>query len=201
MFRRRIARGFVLGMATVALLLAPGAAFAQDNQPGPANATDCPVENTDDKGNVTITYVPEGTTYGLFHCRGGQWHFGWFPFDSKSAAVADSIIVDRSGAVMVDEAAIDGRAGDITAGEVKYILDAAGVPEPVAPDQAVVLSEGGKELYATRDLTESTSIGDLAGKAGTDEPTVIFASKKKPKVTVTIKCKLFPPSCTITIRW
>ncbi|WP_432837823.1 hypothetical protein [Dactylosporangium sp. CA-092794] len=201
MFRRRIARRFMLGMVAAVVLLAPGAAFAQDNQPGPANPTDCAVESTDDKGNVTIVYVPEGTTYGLFHCRGGEWHFGWFPFDSRSVAVADSVIVDPHGTVMVDEAVIDGRAGDITAGEVKYILDAAGVPEPAVPDEAVVLSEGGKELYATRELGKLTSIGDLADKAGTDAPTVVFANKKKPRITITFKCKLIPPYCTIIIRW
>lgn len=201
MLRRRISHGFVLGVVAAVLLSAPGAAFAQDDKPGPAKATDCPVENTDDKGNVTVTYVPEGTTYGLFHCSGGEWHFGWFPFDSKSVAVTDSISVDTRGVVMFDEAVIDGRAGDITAGEVKYILDAAGVPEPAAPDEAVVLSEDGRELYATRDVSERTSVADLAGKAGTEAPTVVFAKQKKPRITITFKCKLIPPYCTITIRW
>jgi hypothetical protein len=198
---RLSARATALGVVAAMLLVAPGAAFAEDNTPGPPKATDCAVENTDDKGNVTIIYVPEGTTYGLFHCRGGDWHFGWFPFDSPVEATADVITVDGKGVVTVDEAVIDGRAGDIRAGEIKYILDAAGVSEPEAPDQAVVLSEDGKELYTAPELTDETSIADLAGKAGTDAPTVEFASRKKPGSKITIKCKLFPPWCTITIRW
>ncbi|MGW4465120.1 hypothetical protein [Micromonospora sp. NPDC004704] len=201
MVRNRSARLLALGVAAAVLLSAPGSAFAEDNQPGPPKATDCAVENTDDKGNVTVTYVPEGTTFGLFHCRGGDWHFGWYPFDSEVQAVAEVITVDPKGVASVDEAVIDGRAGDIRAGEIKYILDAAGVPDPVSPDQAVVFSEDGKELYTARDLTEKTTIGDLAVKAGTEAPTVEFSNRKRPRITITIKCKLFPPWCSITIRW
>ncbi|SCG66312.1 hypothetical protein [Micromonospora halophytica] len=196
----RLRAGLVaLGVVAAVLLSAPGVALAQDDKPTPPNPGDCAVENTDDKGNVTITYVPEGSTFGLFHCRDGEWRFGWFPFDSEADAVADVISVDAAGVATVDEAVIDGRAGDLRTGEVKYILEAAGMSEPVAPDQAAV-SVDGKPLYVTEDLTDETTIADLADKAGTETPTVEFTSRKS-SVTITFRCKLWPPSCTITIRW
>jgi hypothetical protein len=169
----------------------------KDND-GPKNPTDCPVESTDDKGNVTIMWVPEGTTFSLFHCEGGKWRWGWFPFDSR-LATSDVINVDSEDKVRVDEAVIDGRAGEISVGEVKSILEAAGAPQAMVPDSAVV-SKDGKVLYSTQDLSERTAIADLAARAGTEEPTVDFTSAKL-GVTVTIKCKLIPPYCTITIRW
>ncbi|GAA2710332.1 hypothetical protein ACFY2R_30525 [Micromonospora olivasterospora] len=200
MIRRTGARWTALAVLA-AVLSVPGTAVAQDDKPGPSKPTDCPVETVDDKGNVTIVYVPEGTTYGLIHCEGGDWKFGWFPFDSASMATADVITVDDRGGVKVDEAVIDGRAGDIRAGEVKYILEAAGVSDPYEPDQAVVRSEDGKELYTTQELTEKTTIADLADKAGTEAPTVEFSNRKWPKFTITFKCKLLPPWCSIIIRW
>ncbi|MFD2762633.1 hypothetical protein [Micromonospora eburnea] len=201
MIRRTGVRWTALAVLAAVVLSAPGTANAQDDKPVPPKGTDCPVESVDDKGNVTITYVPEGTTYLLFHCQGGEWHFGWYPFDSPIMATTDVITVDGRGGVRVDEAVIDGRAGDIRAGEVKYILDAVGVPDPYEPDQAVVRSEDGKELYTTTELTEKTTIADLADKAGTEVPTVEFSNRKRPKFTITFKCKLFPPWCSIIIRW
>jgi hypothetical protein len=60
-----------IGAAALALLAAPPAS-AQPK--GGTASKGCPVE--DENGNVT--YVPEGTTYLLFHCGAdGEWHFGW----------------------------------------------------------------------------------------------------------------------------
>ncbi|BCB84208.1 hypothetical protein [Phytohabitans suffuscus] len=199
MLHKISARAIAFTVAAMVMVATPGAAFAVDN-PKPKNPTDCPVENVDDKGNVTVTYVPEGSTFGLFHCTGGNWEFGWFPFDSATRATTDSITVDSRGAVTIDEAALDGRAGDVTAQEVKYILEAAGAPKPFVPDQATVFSPEGKPLYVDSALTPDTSIATLAKEAGTEAPTVEFAAKRI-KIKITFRCKIWPPYCVIIIKW
>jgi hypothetical protein len=56
-----------------------------------------------------------------------------------------------------------------------------------------------KEPYVT-EVTPDVSIGTLAEKAGTETPTVEFAAKKR-KITITFRCKIWPPYCVIIIKW
>lgn len=226
MLRKLGTRALVVGAALGLVMALPGGANATDQKPQPSKPTDCPVVNTDDKGNETIEYVPEGTVIGLFHCTGSEWEFGWFPFDSASVGVAEDIVVDSTGTATARGFTIGSSRDrqDVSMDEIGRMLysatgqrDSAGTALLVTDDGTELTAEqleallagkdagGVKPLVRVDDPPAEMTLGELADKAGTADPIqyVVASAALKIKVTVKFKCSLWPPACwiEITITW
>jgi hypothetical protein len=143
-----MSRVLAVGMVAGAIVSATGPAFAADDKPAP-KGKDCVVENVDDNGNtVSTSTVPEGTVVGVFHCSGGEWKFGWYPFDAFVSGTAGPLAVNTSGLVEGAVLNVDTREGKLAVREIQSVVEKA-FDEPLAtPDKAIVVADRGTDLSA-----------------------------------------------------
>lgn len=181
-------------LAAVTVVAAVGTA-----NPGMADegeGKDCVVEYLDERGEVReTTTVPEGSKLGSFRCVGGVWEFSWDPYGPDESVTAPRLQVKPDGTVTAEEFVRPTRARDLTLREMAGIAQAVmGTRGEFVFERAVVVVDDGRErtpqeveaLLAGKDTTGAKILGtfdhldpastveDIAGETGTQEPVVVY---------------------------
>ncbi len=77
MIRTAVARSLVVAALVAAGFGAAGTAFAEPDTDGDSSGPGaCPVVDSDDSGNESTTYVPNGTRLKGLTCQDGTWVYG-----------------------------------------------------------------------------------------------------------------------------
>lgn len=140
MAQRLLSKALAVGLIAGAVMSAGGVALAEDNDP-PPGGKGCLVEIVNDHGE-TIGYevVPEGTVISLFHCAGGEWRFGWFPFDALVSGGTGQISTDGKGSVKDAVLDVDTREGDLQVREMQAVVETLFEERVQAPGKAAVVT-------------------------------------------------------------
>lgn len=140
MAQRLLSKALAVGVIAGAIMSAGGVALAEDDGP-PSGGKGCLVEIVDANGNtIGFEVVPEGTVISLFHCRGGEWHFGWFPFDALVSGSTDQVTVDEKGLVKDAVLEVDTRDGDLAVREMLSVVERLFDEAVDAPGKAAVVT-------------------------------------------------------------
>lgn len=179
MAQRVLSKVLAAGVMASAILSSAAPATAQDNPPSSPNGKDCVVAVVDGNGN-TIRYdtVPEGTVIGLFHCSGGEWRFGWFPFDSYVSGKTGLVHVDEKGSVTDAVLDVDAREGSLSVQEMQSVVEKlfGERVEETGPVYSIV-TERDLELSAEE-------LGAVADGRDVDGVKVVGSAEARPESTV-----------------